>query len=453
MGEFVAAFSGGLSNPRGVTFGPDGNLYVAGYGSKNVLRYDGETGAFIDVFAEGGNPEGPSNLRFGPDGNLYLTSMDHDRNVLPIDDDRVLRYDGATGDYIDDYMPSLADGLWAPWGMFPWGLLFDADNNLLISGNNRVLRYGPMSTAAFTVTLSTPSESPVSVDFSTANNTAVGGSDYIAKSGTVVFEPGVTSKSIIIPTIDDATVEDNETFTVLLSNPTGGATIMDGEGLATIADPGETVFSDSFENGQWNGLWVEDSQNDWFTSTQRKTDGSYSAEVDGRATDATLTVASPIDLTPYGSAELTFDWYIESALDAGEYLAVDLFDGTTWTEVARLAGNVDAEDVWHQPWCDPAGVPGQQLPVPFPREDERIGRRCQRRQCPVGRYQPRCAKLAATSRRRCSHDRRRHGRHDRRAGQRLGSGRGRCPAGGSRDSGRTARSSTTVMGPSPTRRA
>ena len=67
-------------------------------------------------------------------------------------------------------------------------------------------------------------------------------------------------------------------------------------------------------------------------------------------TDATLTVANPIDLTAYGSVELTFDWYIESTLDDGEYLAVDLFDGSTWTEVARLDGNVDAENVWHQPY-------------------------------------------------------------------------------------------------------
>ena len=43
------------------------------------------------------------------------------------------------------------------------------------------------------------------------------------------------------------------------------------------------LFLDSFELGQWNGRWVEDSQNDWYTSTQRKTDGSYSAEVDGSA--------------------------------------------------------------------------------------------------------------------------------------------------------------------------
>ncbi len=92
------------------------------------------------------------------------------------------------------------------------------------------------------------------------------------------------------------------------------------------------------------------NQSFWLSSTQRATLGSNSAEVDGRATNATLTTANPIDLTPYGSAELMFDWYLESGLDGGEYLAVDLFDGSNWTEFARLDGNVDAENVWHQPY-------------------------------------------------------------------------------------------------------
>ena len=83
---------------------------------------------------------------------------------------------------------------------------------------------------------------------------------------------------------------------------------------------------------------MEDSQRDWYDSTQRATDGSYSAEVDGRATDAALTMAKPIDMTLYGSAELTFDWLIEKGLDSGEYLALDLFNGTSWQEVAKLAG-------------------------------------------------------------------------------------------------------------------
>ena len=49
------------------------------------------------------------------------------------------------------------------------------------------------------------------------------------------------------------------------------------------------VFADSFEagggTGDWAGNWVEDAQNDWFRSTQRATDGSYSAEVDGSASN------------------------------------------------------------------------------------------------------------------------------------------------------------------------
>jgi len=67
----------------------------------------------------------------------------------------------------------------------------------------------------------------------------------------------------------------------------------------------DVLLADSFESGQWNGTWVEDSQNDWFDSSNRAFEGSHSAEVDGRATDAALTLADPIDLTTYDSAELT----------------------------------------------------------------------------------------------------------------------------------------------------
>ena len=36
-------------------------------------------------------------------------------------------------------------------------------------------------------------------------------------------------------------------------------------------------------------------------------------------------------------------------MDTGEYLALDLFNGTSWQEVVKLRGNVDAENVWHSP--------------------------------------------------------------------------------------------------------
>ena len=127
---------------------------------------------------------------------------------------------------------------------------------------------------------------------------------------------------------------------------TGDATNPTNDVWLVRASP-NVEFADSFENGQWNGLWIEDSQNDWFTSTQRETDGNYSAEVDGRATDATLTVANSIDMSNYGSAELTFDWYIESGFDSGEYVKLDFWNGSNWIEIRSLDGDVDSENTWH----------------------------------------------------------------------------------------------------------
>ncbi len=231
------------------------------------------------------------------------------------------------------------------------GLAFDVNGILHVVslGTDEVLRYGPAGQAALTVSLSEASASAITVNYTTTNGTARVGEDYTGMSGTLTFAPGVTTRTILIPTSQDNIDSPSESFFVTLSNPSANATIADDQGEATILwrfQPTE-LFADSFESGQWGGKWVEDSQNDWFTSTQRTTDGSYAAEVDGSASDATLTMAQAVDMTPYGSAELNFDWYIESGLDTGEYLALDLFNGTSWQEVAKLRGNVDAENTWH----------------------------------------------------------------------------------------------------------
>jgi len=122
------------------------------------------------------------------------------------------------------------------------------------------------------------------------------------------------------------------------------------------------VFSDSFENGTWNGLWSEDSQNDWFVSTQRATSGSRSAEVDGRASDAQL-VSVPIDLQGRSNASITFNWYIERRVDSNEYLAFDVSTngGSNWTEKALLQGNVDTENTWHSVQVDLNDISGLRI--------------------------------------------------------------------------------------------
>lgn len=99
------------------------------------------------------------------------------------------------------------------------------------------------SNATFTVTLSAASTQTTAVNFTTADGTAIAGSDYTATSGTLTFASGETSKTITVPIIGDLLNEDNETFTVNLSNPTN-ATIADGQGVGTIID------NDGFNYGE-----------------------------------------------------------------------------------------------------------------------------------------------------------------------------------------------------------
>ena len=40
VGDFVAASNPNLNNPGGMTYGPDGNLYVADYGAGKIVRFN-----------------------------------------------------------------------------------------------------------------------------------------------------------------------------------------------------------------------------------------------------------------------------------------------------------------------------------------------------------------------------------------------------------------------------
>ena len=69
------------------------------------------------------------------------------------------------------------------------------------------------------------SSGPLTVNFATANNTAVAGQDYTAVSGTLTFADGETSKTISLPIINDNVVEDSETMFVTLSSPATPAVV------------------------------------------------------------------------------------------------------------------------------------------------------------------------------------------------------------------------------------
>jgi len=80
-------------------------------------------------------------------------------------------------------------------------------------------------TATVTVLRKAGSYGEITVQYATSNGTATAGSDYTATSGTLTFDVDETSKSFTIPITNDTTDEADETITVTLSNPGGGATI------------------------------------------------------------------------------------------------------------------------------------------------------------------------------------------------------------------------------------
>ena len=65
----------------------------------------------------------------------------------------------------------------------------------------------------FTVTLSAAYDQAVTMSYRTVNGTATtGDNDYVAKTGTLTFAPGETTKTITIEVKGDSKKEANETF-------------------------------------------------------------------------------------------------------------------------------------------------------------------------------------------------------------------------------------------------
>jgi hypothetical protein len=118
------------------------------------------------------------------------------------------------------------------------GTIVNDDTLPNLSINNVAQDEGNSGTTpfVFTVTLSTPSASTVTVKYATADGTATShgkNSDYTRVSGKLTFDPGVTTQTITVLVNGDTLVEPDETFFVNLSDPQG-ATIAVAQGTGTI---------------------------------------------------------------------------------------------------------------------------------------------------------------------------------------------------------------------------
>jgi hypothetical protein len=181
-------------------------------GTVSILRGDGE-GGFSPVLpvtiASGSAPWGLASVDFNEDGKPDLAVADFKNQSLWI---------------LLNTTP------------VPGVLCLDAASRTVSEGDTA-------GTVEFTVTRSVGWDGTVTVDWSALQGSAKAGSDYTVGDPahrTLTFGPGETAKTFEVVILDDDRVEADETFTVSLSNPTGGARLGQPSSAAvTIRDNDE----------------------------------------------------------------------------------------------------------------------------------------------------------------------------------------------------------------------
>lgn len=136
----------------------------------------------------------------------------------------------------------LNDGIWSA----PNSPSISVKDVTVIEGNTGT------TSASFTVTLSAPSVSQVTVHYDTADLSAAAGSDYQAASGDMTIPAGRTSATFVVAVLGDRLGEPNETFVVNLSSPTN-AIIADGQGVGTIRDDEPRISISDVTKREGNG--------------------------------------------------------------------------------------------------------------------------------------------------------------------------------------------------------
>ena len=212
-----------------------------------------------------------------------------------------------------------------------------------------------------TVTREGDTSAEVGASFATSNGTARG-ADFAAASGTITFAAGVTEQTITIGINEDTNAEADETFTVALSNPSGGAVVGEAATVRIIDnDRPVIVFQEGVEitiDGVGAGVTYEGttdadpreaSPDEFRDGPEINPDGE-----DGGGEIHALTAFK--DLFGDGPGQIPLDAIISKAT-----LTLNITNPGTDIQVHRLLGDFVEEDVtWNDLTLNGNDEPGLQ---------------------------------------------------------------------------------------------
>jgi hypothetical protein len=127
LGVFADLSDKVTQSPFDMVIGPDQNLYVADNGGRRILRYNGQSGAFIDVFA---NTYGmPDSLGFDANGNLFVSNFG-----------TFEKFAANTGEALGEIFPDVYGHYYKQTRIGPDGLLYALH---IHDSTNDIVRFNP----------------------------------------------------------------------------------------------------------------------------------------------------------------------------------------------------------------------------------------------------------------------------------------------------------------------
>lgn len=241
---------GQFNKPQHLDTDSSNNLYVVDSGNNRIQKFN-SSGTFLTKWGTSGSGNGQFNEPIGVavdnGGNVYVTDTNN----------RIQKFNGGGTFLIAWGSAGAGDGQFNK----PRDIAKSPSNQLYVADqlNHRMQKFGlpniSFSTFSYTgteddeqvviiVQVDPPAAGTVSINYSTADNTATAGNDYKTTAGTLSFPPNTPTKIFSVPIIDDIQSETDESFRVILTTPNGAQLVQPDKVVVIIKDndaPGVVV--------------------------------------------------------------------------------------------------------------------------------------------------------------------------------------------------------------------